>query len=125
MPRAAPEPATADNQARQTDQEQIGDQAVSRCKSRQELEDKVNWEGGPAEPIFGCGLKPEELPDGTPGDVTEAVTGLVTQAADDLETFRTWLRAPIPDLPGMICEGGTAVPTGELSLVTPRGRRDT
>jgi hypothetical protein len=65
---------------------------VSKYRSREELEDKADWEGGPAGFIFGYGLKPEDLPDGTPQDVTAAVTRLITEAAADLRTFDNWLR---------------------------------
>lgn len=63
-------------------------------ESRQQLAAKAEWEGGPAEFIFEYGLNPDDLPGGTPPDVTAAVTRLATQAAADLETFRTWLDAP-------------------------------
>jgi hypothetical protein len=67
---------------------------VSRYQSRQELEDKVNWEGGPVRFIFQRRFNPGDLPEGTPPDVVAAVTRLATQAAADLETFRAWLYAP-------------------------------
>jgi hypothetical protein len=77
---------------------------VSKYNSRQELQDAAGREGGPARFIFGCGLEPgfgcgcglqpEDLPDGTPGNVIAAVTRLTTRAAADLETFRAWLDAP-------------------------------
>jgi hypothetical protein len=50
---------------------------VGKYLSQRELEDKADWEGGPAEFVF-----------------VAAVTRLATQAADDLDTFGTWLRAP-------------------------------
>jgi hypothetical protein len=65
--------------------------------SKEDLEEKVDWEGGPAQFIFGYGLKPSDLPDGTPDAVKQAVTRLAAQATADLETFRGWLYAPAAD----------------------------
>jgi hypothetical protein len=70
---------------------------LSGYTSKGDLEEKADWEGGPAEFIFGYGLKPGELPDGTPETVRQAVTRLADQAAADLETFRAWLYAPAED----------------------------
>jgi hypothetical protein len=63
-----------------------------RYESRKDLAGKAEWEGT-AELLFSYGLDPSELPEGTPADVTAAVTRLVTQAAADLETFSGWLHA--------------------------------
>lgn len=49
---------------------------MSTYRSREELEDFVDWEGGPAAFIFSYGLTPESLPEGTPPDVAAAVTRL-------------------------------------------------
>jgi hypothetical protein len=67
---------------------------MSKYQTREELEDKAEWEGGPLEFIFGYGLSPDELPEGTPAHVIEAVTRLTTQGSADLETFENWLHAP-------------------------------
>jgi hypothetical protein len=67
---------------------------LSGYTSKGDLEEKVNREGGPAEFIFGHGLKLGDLPDGIPNSVRQAVTRLADQAAADLETFRVWLYAP-------------------------------
>jgi hypothetical protein len=63
-----------------------------RYESREDLAGKADWEGT-AELLFSYGLDPSELPEGTPADVTAAVTRLVTQAAADLRTFSEWLQA--------------------------------
>mgnify|MGYP001395024044 CR=1 FL=1 len=64
---------------------------MNAYKSREELLDRVLSESCTAEFIFGCGLDPGDLPDGTPHDVTDAVTRLAGQAAADMKTFRDWL----------------------------------
>jgi hypothetical protein len=57
---------------------------------------KVEWEGGAVELVFGCGLAPTELPEGTPEVVVAAVTRLATQSAADLKAFEEWLDEPAP-----------------------------
>lgn len=64
---------------------------MSKYENGQALADKVAWEGGAGEFIFGYGIDPGDLPDDTPGHVVAAVERLHTQAVADLATFENWL----------------------------------
>jgi hypothetical protein len=43
-----------------------------KYESVADLYDKVDWEGGLTEALFGYGIAAEDLPDGTPGDIVAA-----------------------------------------------------
>ena len=65
---------------------------VHQSLAGKDLRGKAEWEGT-EDLLFSYGLDPSELPEGTPANVTAAVTRLVTQAAADLRTFSEWLHA--------------------------------
>jgi hypothetical protein len=64
---------------------------MSRYASKEDLQCKADNEGGAAEFIFGYGLAPEDLPDGTPAEVSEALSRITADQSKDFETFTNWL----------------------------------
>ena len=59
--------------------------------TKEELDDKIDWEGGIAETITGYGLSPGNLPEDAPPEVKAAWERLYTQARDDIEIIEKWL----------------------------------
>lgn len=60
--------------------------------TRQELADKVDWEGGIAEAITGYGIGPANLPDDMPDDVHSAWMRLYNRGTD-IGIISEWLYA--------------------------------
>ena len=61
-----------------------------------ELAGKVEWEGGVAEAILSYGITPDELPDDTPAEITEAwqrVFGVTT----DIEKIEMYLEEALDE----------------------------
>lgn len=59
--------------------------------TREELNEKVDWEGGIAEAIIGYGLTADDLPADAYGPVIEAWKRLQSQGARDIRLIGDWL----------------------------------
>ncbi len=62
----------------------------SRYKSKEDLEAKIDWEGGLTEVIFDYGIHATELPVDTPAEVVRAWEA-VEACRDALRTIYGWL----------------------------------
>jgi len=62
---------------------------MSEKWTKEELADKVEWEGGVYDAVCLYGLKPEYLPDDTPPEVVEAWTALYN--SDPIKIINNWL----------------------------------
>jgi hypothetical protein len=60
--------------------------------SRDELQGKVEWEGGVSEAIFSYGLTADDLPPGTPWEVVKAWR-MLEAAREAEEIISVWLYA--------------------------------
>jgi hypothetical protein len=54
------------------------------------LKSKVSWEGGVVEAILGYGIKPDDLPDGTPEEVRESWAS-IRAVTGDVDVVEEWL----------------------------------
>lgn len=59
--------------------------------TKEEIDAKIDWEGGIAETITGYGLAPSCLPEDAPQSVKTAWERLYTQAREDIDIIDKWL----------------------------------
>ena len=62
----------------------------TRYESKEELAEKVDYEGGAAEAINGYGIHSDELPEGTPPKIVEAWKR-VESVGTDIIAIENWL----------------------------------
>lgn len=63
---------------------------MSERWTKEEVRDKVDWEGGVAEALTGYGIDSSVLPDDTPDDIVEA-WDRVYFSRQDVDKIERWL----------------------------------